>query len=327
MPLMNRREFIRTAAITGVAASSTLGPNLLAKHHKANRKFTLNFVGGALGIKADQQRAIHLAHQYGFESVEAQPHYLADLSQGELEALKGDMARKNISWGSSGLPVDFRKDRDRFESDLKELPPLANGLRKAGVTRVNTWIMPSHDALTYNENFKQHTRRLWEVATILRDNDLRLGFEYVGTTTLLIRGKYPFLHTLAETQELCAAIGTGNVGYVLDSWHWWQAGDSAEAIKKLDPQSITLVDLNDAPRGIDKQQQQDNQRELPLATGVIDLKPFLEALVLIGYEGPARAEPFNQPLRDLDDDAACQATIDSLKKAMTLIPGNHVRIP
>lgn len=317
---MNRKDFIRTTALTGIAASTGFAPNLIAAHHKsAGRKFTINFVGGALGIKADQKRSIELAHKYGFESVEAQAGYLADLSKGQLNDLKGDMAKKKITWGSSGLPVDFRKDRTKFEEGLKELPRLAAGLKRAGVTRVNTWLMPSHAELTYNENFKQHTRRLWEVATILRDNDLRLGFEYVGTTTLVIRAKYPFLHTLAETQELCTAIGTGNVGYVLDSWHWWQAGDSAEAITKLDPKSITLVDLNDAPKGVDKQQQQDGQRELPLATGVIDIKPFLEALVKIGYDGPARAEPFNQPLRDLDDDAACKATIASLKKSAALI--------
>lgn len=315
---MNRRDFIRTSAITGLAAS-TLGPELIAAHHKSKRKFTLNFVGGALGIKADQKRSIELAAQYGFESVEAQAGYLAGLSQGQLSDLQGDMKDKGISWGSSGLPVDFRKDRDTFEKGLKTLPKLAAGLQRAGVTRMNTWLMPSHAELTYNQNFKQHTRRLWEVAKILLDHDLRLGFEYVGTTTLLIRAKYPFLHTLAETQELCAAIGTNNVGYVLDSWHWWQAGDSADAIKKLDPSSITLVDLNDAPKGIDKQQQQDGQRELPMATGVIDIKPFMEALVHIGYEGPARAEPFNQPLRDLDDDAAAQATIDALKKTVALV--------
>ena len=316
---MNRKDFIRTTALTGLAASAGFGPQLTAAHHKSARKFTINFVGGALGIKADQKRAIELAHKYGFESVEAQSSYLADLSKGQLSVLKRDMAIKKISWGSSGLPVDFRKDRATFEKGLKELPRLASGLHKAGVTRVNTWLRPYHDELTYNENFKQHTRRLWEVATILRDNNLRIGFEYVGTTTLLIAGKYPFLHTLAETQELCAAIGTGNVGYVLDSWHWWQAGDNADAIKKLDPDSITLVDLNDAPKGVDKQQQQDGQRELPMATGVIDLKPFMEALVKVGYEGPARAEPFNQPLSDLDDDAACKATIKSLKKAVALV--------
>ncbi len=316
---MNRRDFIRTSAITGLAASTSLGPPLMAAHHKSKRKFTLNFVGGALGIKADQKRSIELAAKYGFESVEAQSGYLAGLSKGQLNDLKSEMKDKKIVWGSSGLPVDFRKDRAKFEEGLKELPRLAAGLKRAGVTRVNTWLMPSHADLTYNENFKQHTRRLWEVAKILLDNDLRLGFEYVGTTTLLIRAKYPFIHTLAETQELCAAIGTNNVGYVLDSWHWWQAGDSADAINKLDPSSITLVDLNDAPKGIDKKQQQDGQRELPMATGVIDLKPFVEALVHIGYEGPARAEPFNQPLRDMDDDAASKATISALKKAVALV--------
>lgn len=316
---MNRRDFIRTSAITGLAASTSLGPQLMAAHHKSKRKFTMNFVGGALGIKADQKRSIELASKYGFESVEAQSGYLAGLSKGQLNDLKGDMKDKHVTWGSSGLPVDFRKDRAKFEEGLKELPRLAAGLKRAGVTRVNTWLMPSHTDLTYNQNFKQHARRLWEVAKILQDNDLRLGFEYVGTTTLLIRAKYPFIHTLAETQELCASIGTNNVGYVLDSWHWWQAGDSADAIKKLDPASITLVDLNDAPKGIDKQQQQDGQRELPMATGVIDLKPFVEALVHIGYEGPARAEPFNQPLRDMDDDAASKATIKALKKAVALV--------
>ncbi|MCB1123901.1 MAG: sugar phosphate isomerase/epimerase [Verrucomicrobiae bacterium] len=316
---MNRRDFLKT---TGVAAAATTLPstqNLFAAHHEMKRKFTINFVGGALGIKADQKHAIELASQYGFESVEAQAPYLAGLSKGELDDILGDMAKKKITFGSSGLTVDFRKDRATFEEGLAKLPDLAKGLQRAGVTRVGTWIMPSHDELTYNENFKQHTRRLWEVARILRDHNLHLGFEYVGTTTLLIRGKYPFLHTLAETQELCSAIGTGNVGYVLDSWHWWQAGDSADAIKQLDPDSICLVDLNDAPKGVEKTQQQDGKRELPLATGVIDIKPFLEALVQIGYDGPARAEPFNQPLRDMDDDAACKATITALKKAVALV--------
>ena len=316
---MNRRDFIRTTAAAGLAATSGLGSRLTAAHHKSRRKFTLAFYGGSLGIKADQKRAIELASQYGFESVEAQSAYLAGLSQGQADDLVGWMGEKKIAWGSSGLPLDFRKDRATFEDGLAELPKRAAGLKRAGVNLINTWIRPYSEELTYNENFKQHTRRLWETAVILRDHGLRLGFEYVGTTTLLIRGKYPFLHTLAETQELCAAIGTGNVGYVLDSWHWWQAGDSAEAIYKIDPESITLVDLNDAPKGVEKQQQLDNQRELPVATGVIEIKPFLDALVKIGYAGPARAEPFNQPLRDLDDEAACKATITAMKKAVALI--------
>ena len=40
---MNRRDFIRTSAITGLAAS-TVGTSFeWAAHHKSKRKFTLNF--------------------------------------------------------------------------------------------------------------------------------------------------------------------------------------------------------------------------------------------------------------------------------------------
>ena len=124
---------------------------------------------------------------------------------------------------------------------------------------------------------------------------------------------------MAEALELTHAIGTGNVGIVLDSWHWWQAGDSLADIEGLKNKDIVLVDLNDAPLGVEKQQQLDGRRELPLATGVIDAKGFLNALVKIGYDGPVRAEPFNQPLRDLENDPACQATVKSLKKAFALV--------
>jgi sugar phosphate isomerase/epimerase len=141
----------------------------------------------------------------------------------------------------------------------------------------------------------------------------------VGTATLLATRKYPFLHTMAEALELVDAIGTGNAGIVLDSWHWWQAGDSIADIESLNNEDIILVDLNDAPAGIEKNLQLDGKRELPLATGTIDAKGFLNALVKIGYDGPVRAEPFNQSLRDLEDDRACKATVDSLKKAFKLI--------
>ena len=60
-------------------------------------------------------------------------------------------------------------------------------------------------------------------------------------------------------------------------------------------------------------------RELPSATGVIDLKTFLSALVEIGYDGPIRAEPFNQPLNRLDNDAACAATSKAIAKAFNLL--------
>jgi sugar phosphate isomerase/epimerase len=77
--------------------------------------------------------------------------------------------------------------------------------------------------------------------------------------------------------------------------------------------------LNDAPAGIPVDQQRDGTRALPCATGVIDLKTFLGALVNIGYDGPVLAEPFDKKLNALDNEAAVAATAAAMKKAFALV--------
>ena len=78
-------------------------------------------------------------------------------------------------------------------------------------------------------------------------------------------------------------------------------------------------DLNDAPAGIPVDEQMDGSRELPAATGVIDLKGFLGALVKIGYDGPVRAEPFNRQLNAMPNEEAMAATAAAMKKAFALV--------
>jgi sugar phosphate isomerase/epimerase len=217
------------------------------------------------------------------------------------------------------LSVEFRQSEDKFAEGLKNLPALAAGLNRAGVKRVGTWLMPGNSSLSYVENFRQHARRLRSVAQVLHDHDIRLGMEYVGTKTIWTRQRYPFIHTLKEMRDLMAEIGTGNTGVVLDCWHWWQAEDTVAELLALKNEEVISVDINDAPSGVAKDQQIDGRRELPCATGVIDVGAFLRALNQIGYDGPVRAEPFNKPLNDLENEPACAATILALKKAVALV--------
>ena len=116
--------------------------------------------------------------------------------------------------------------------------------------------------------------------------------------------------------ELIAEMGEPNVGVVLDSWHWYTAHETAEDLRQLKNSDIVACDLNDAPPGIPIDQQIDNRRELPAATGVIELKKFLQVLLDIGYDGPIRAEPFNAALNALDNNTACKATVESLRHAV-----------
>ena len=222
---MNRRSFIQTAsrAAAATAAVGALPLGTLAQEPRT--RMTINLVCGAIGVEARTQSDINaLAVKHGFQSVEAQGGELAGMSRTQIEDLLGSMKQNRIVFGACGLSVDFRGSEEGFQESLRKFKSVAAGLERAGVDRVNTWLSPSSRDLTYIQNFRQHADRLRQVAQLLKDHGQRLGLEYVGTHTLLVRGKYPFVHTLGETRDLIAEIGTGNVGLVLDSWHWWQAG-------------------------------------------------------------------------------------------------------
>jgi sugar phosphate isomerase/epimerase len=65
-------------------------------------------------------------------------------------------------------------------------------------------------------------------------------------------------------------------------------------------------------------QQVDSRRDLPCATGVIDVKSFLGAMIKIGYDGPAVCEPFSQNLRKMAPEEALAVVAQAMKKAAAL---------
>lgn len=306
--LANRRKFL-------VAAAAALTPRAAAA---SAHGMQLHLSCGALGIKATQLEAIDYAAKYGFDVVDADGRYLAGLSDPDLSHLLEYAKSKKIGWAMAGLPVDFRRDDSTFSETMKPFPAYARALQRAGVRRVTTWLTPASAQRTYLVNFRLHSERLREIAKVLNDSNIRFGIEYVGPKTSWASQRYPFIHTLAEMKELLEAMNQPNAGLVLDSWHWYTAGETKDDLLRLRATDVVSVDLNDAPAGIPVDQQVDSKRELPATTGVIDVKAFLGTLEKIGYDGPVRAEPFNEAVRHMPPDQALTFTKSCLAKAFSL---------
>ncbi len=314
---MNRREFVQSSSVLA-AVALTSGP--LAAATAPGQKIKIALTPGSIGVVVKSQQELNeLAQRHRFEAVEPRAEELSAMSPAQMAAMIADVKAKGLTWAAGGLTVDFRKDDATFRDGMGKLPKIAAGLKAAGVTRVGTWLSPSHEELTYRANYRLHVARLTEVAQVLKDHGLRFGLEYVGTQLSMVGKKYPFVHTMAEARELITDLGTGNVGLVLDTWHWWTAGDTVADVRALTNADVVSVDLNDAPQDLAKAQQKDNERELPVATGVIDAAGFLHALVAIGYDGPARPEPFNKILNALDNEPACAAASAAMHQALGLI--------
>lgn len=269
----------------------------------------------SLGLEATQREAIDLAHRHGFDAVEARADELAQLGDA-LPGLLDDLRAKPLRFGLAGLPIDLRRDAQRFADGLRLLPGYARVLRRCGVTRLGSSIVPAHDELTYADNFRQHVERLGAVARVLGDHGIRFGLEYCATPTLRRGRRHAFIHSLPQLRELIAAISAPNLGLVLDSWHWWMSGSPAAELASLTAEEIVSVDVNDAPTGVPREQLGDRQRELPGATGVIDLPQFLSALRRLGYDGPVRAEPFEFPGSSGSPEAVCAPAVVALRRAL-----------
>ena len=309
----SRRDFLMSA---GAAATAALfaGPAPAAE-----RKMKMCLNTGNIGVRANLAESVAMAEKYGFEAVDPNVGNLAALSDSAMSELLGRLQSGKLVFGSIAQGFPITGNDEKWTAFLAELASTARTLQRARVTRFVTWLSSSDNNLTYLQNFKLHARRISQAADVLGACNVRLGLEYLGPKTAWARGRYPFIHTLATMKELIAETGKKNIGLLLDSWHWYNAGDTPADLLTLRNEDIVAVHINDAPSGVPVDQQVDSRRELPLATGVIDMAGFINAINQVGYDGPVAAEPMSADLRKLPPDEALARTADAVKKTFALL--------
>ena len=257
--------------------------------------------------------AIRMASDHEFGGLEFSPKSVLDHGLGSA---KVTFEISRVSPIVFGLPVDWRGAEDRWLNDVEELPRLAAAAQALGCTRTATWVMPCSNDREKEENLEFHVTRFTPVAKVLADYGISLGLEFIGPKTLRDSQKYPFIWTMEDMLDLGTEIGP-NVGLLLDSFHWYTSGGTLEALRKVAPERIVYVHINDAREGRSPEEQIDGERDLPGNTGVIDLKGFLGTLKEAGYDGPVAVEPFLLSLKDLaDDDARLALVRSSIRKTL-----------
>jgi sugar phosphate isomerase/epimerase len=259
-----------------------------------------NLSPGAIGIRGlSLAESIDLARQTGFGGIDFNIREAAALADEHgVEHVRSLFEDGGVRPGSWGLPVAWNKD-DQWQADLADLPELAALGRELGCTRTATWCPPASDERSFDDNLAWHVARFRPIALVLADQGVRFGIEFIGPKTLRAGHKYEFIYTLEGMLELAEAIGTGNVGLLLDAWHLYTSGGSADDLDKITAEDVVVVHVNDAPAGVPLDEQIDNVRRLPMETGVIDLAAFMKKLAALGYDGPVAAEPFSVRLNEI----------------------------
>ena len=93
--------------------------------------------------------------------------------------------------------------------------------------------------------------------------------------------------------EVVKAAGRSNVGFVVDFWHMWSAGETPEQVAALDPGLIKIVHICDG-LDFDRTQipNQDTGRDVWTGSGDIPLADWVAAVKATGFDGWYATEIF-----------------------------------
>lgn len=273
-------------------------------------------IPGCIGIgNISLQESITLARDAGFEGVsfdifEANT-YVEKHGIPALKELFGEIIPSVWNHG-----VDWQNDATRADS-IEALKPVLAVANELGATNVTTWLMPGDNDRTYDEQYEYCQSLLRPLAQTLADGGVRLGLEFVAPKTLRDQFAHQFIYSMGDMLAFAKDMGTGNVGVLFDVWHHYCAHGTLKEMDVLTPADVPLVHINDAPLGLEIDEQLDQVRKLPMETGVIPAVEMLRKLADIGCTCGVGAEPFDQELVSLAQQnplAAARKTAEANEK-------------
>lgn len=254
------------------------------------------------GLDLDIDEASRLANQHSTD-------YVRDL-----------WLESGLKTGGWDFPIDWKGGETEFQNSLKMLPTLAELAASLCCHRTSTQVFNWSNA-PFNENWEFHIRRLKPAAEILKDFGHSLGLEFIGPAASRRMHRFSFAYDMNVVLDLAATIGTGNVGLLFDTWHWYTCRLTLDDVRKLLKNEVIYVEVNDAPVGMNPEDQLDDERCLPGETGVIPAAEILEILNEIGYDGPVAPETCNGEIEAMAPAAAAKVSIESLNKVWNQVTG------
>jgi len=254
-------------------------------------KIALN---GATTMRANLETDFEAAQAAGFDYVEIWAAklrtFLHHRTTSELKDLIAKTGVPPLSINSIEH-VTFR-DAPAYESikaECNELSRIAANISCPFIVVV-PGKLPNAD-ISRAEIIDESVRVLSELCDIAARHDVSLAFEFLGQTDCSVQ-------TLDLAHEIVRATNRGNLGLVIDSFHFYAGGSTIEMIEAVDPRLIYVFHINDA-ENLPRETLRDKHRLLP-GLGILPLREMIAAFRKIGYDKVASVEIFRPEYWDRD---------------------------
>lgn len=273
-----------------------------------------NLYPPAIGINFGMRESLELAKSVGFDGLDLDIDEASRLvQQHSFDYVKDLWSEFGLKTGAWDFPLNWGGSDVDFQEGLNAFPTLAKLAARLGCHRTTTQVF-NWSNVPFNENWDFHIKRLKPAAEILKDYGHSLGLEFMGPAASRRMHRFSFAYDMNVVLDLAATIGTGNVGLLFDTWHWYTCRSTLDDVRSLTKTEVVYVQVNDAPSGVNPDDQLDDERCLAGETGVIPAAEILQILNQIGYDGPVTPEPCDNEIETMLPSAAAKVSLESLDK-------------
>lgn len=253
-------------------------------------KIALN---GATTMRADLSTDIRAAAAAGYDLLEI---WSAKLYRYLETKTSDDLAAEFRDAGISPYAINsiehitFRTpgEYERIKAECRKLSEIA-----AAISCPNIVVVPGKLPVgaSKEEIVAESERVLNELADIADEHGTSLAFEFLGQTDCSVQ-------TLDLASEIVEAVGRGNVGLVIDTFHFYAGDSTMESLDAVDPNRVLIFHVNDA-ENLPKGELTDAKRLYP-GLGILPLSDIKERLLATGYDRVLSIEIFRPEYWDQD---------------------------
>lgn len=242
-------------------------------------------LNGATTLTSDLATDIAVAGQAGFAFVEIWAAKLVGyLERGGIRALRRDLRSAGVRPATlnSVERITFNDPAGhiRMLEDFRRLCRVAEAIECQTVLVVPS---PRPPKVTARQIERESVSVLRELSAIASEHAVRLAYEFLGFADCTV-------NSLAQCAAIVEQVDVPNVGLVLDTFHFHAGASALASIRKVDPDRIFMVHVNDVEPG-PRRKMHDALRLYP-GRGVIPLDRILRDLKAIGYKGGFSVEIF-----------------------------------
>src|SRR5579871_6262106 len=156
----------------------------------------------------------------------------------------------------------------------------------------------------------QGARNYRELLEIGRQIGVKPAMEFLGFVD--------DVNTIEDALEIVEKADDPDGTIVLDPFHIYRGGGSAEAIARLTAKQVAICHFNDAPTRPPRAEQHDHDRVYP-GEGHLDLKRMLSLLRQIGYDGWLSLELFREDLWAKDPREVAKVGLEKMRAVASTV--------